>query len=134
MDHGKMLIISGKKIDGGNMKLVINGRFPSLNEYINAERSNRYMGSKMKKAYTQLVWAEAKNQKLRKIHPVEIIFTWYEKNQKRDKDNVAFAKKFILDGLVEAKVLDGDGWKGYGDFMDRFEIDAKNPRVEIEIE
>ena len=32
-----------------NMYFVIDGRLPSLNEYINAERSNRYKGAKLKK-------------------------------------------------------------------------------------
>jgi Holliday junction resolvase RusA-like endonuclease len=115
------------------MKLTIKGRLPGLNEYVQAERSNRYMGSKMKKEYTELVAWECKRQKLKKCKPVEIIFTWYEANKKRDKDNIAFAKKFILDGLVQAGVLDSDGWKGYGDFDDRFEVDKKEPRVEIEL-
>lgn len=115
------------------MKLVILGRLPGLNEYISVMNRNRFIGAKMKKENTQLVAWEAKAQKLRKCQPVEIIFTWYEPNMKRDKDNIAFAKKFILDGLVTAGVLEGDGWKGYGDFDDRFEIDKKNPRVEVEL-
>jgi hypothetical protein len=114
-------------------KLTIQGRLPGLNEYIQAERTHRYKASAMKKEWTSQVKMDAKVQKLKKCHPVEIIFTWFEPNMKRDKDNVAFAKKFILDGLVDAGILEGDGWKGYGDFDDRFEIDKKNPRVEVEL-
>lgn len=114
-------------------KLIIKGRLPGLNEYIQAERTNRYMASSMKKNLTGDVVLHAKAQKLKHCTPVEIIFTWYEKDKRRDKDNIAFAKKFILDGLVNAGVLDGDGWTGYGDFDDRFEIDKKNPRVEVEL-
>lgn len=114
-------------------KLIIPGRLAGLNEYISAMNKNRFVGASMKKNNTEIVYWMAKEQKLKKCHPVEIIFTWFEPNMKRDKDNIAFAKKFILDGLVEAGVLDGDGWKGYGDFDDRFEVDKKNPRVEVEL-
>lgn len=114
-------------------KLIIPGKLPGLNEYIKALNTNRYSGAGMKKEFTELVYWKAKQQKIGKCKPVEIIFTWYEPNQKRDKDNVAFAKKFILDGLVKAGVLDGDGWKGYGDFDDRFEVDRLEPRVEVEL-
>ena len=115
-------------------KLTIPGRLPGLNEYIKAMNSNRYVGAKMKKTNTELVAWLCKEQKLGHCTPVEIIFTWYEPNKKRDKDNVcAGGRKFILDGLVQAGVLDGDGWKGYGDFDDRFEIDKKQPRIEVEL-
>lgn len=112
--------------------LTIEGTMPGLNEYIAAIAGNRYMGGKMKREQTERVAWACKAQGFRKMAtPPEIVFFWYEKNRKRDKDNVAFAKKFILDGLVMAGVLDGDGWKGYGDFDDRFEVDSKNPRVEV---
>ena len=49
-----------------------------------------------------------------------------------DCDNVAFAKKYILDGLKEAKIIPDDSRKYVaglgGDF---FEIDKNNPRVEV---
>ena len=38
-----------------NMYFVIDGRLPSLNEYINAERSNRYKGAKLKKDTERLI-------------------------------------------------------------------------------
>lgn len=116
------------------MTLTVNQRFPSLNEYIADIAKSRYRGGSMKKDCTDLVYWACKEQKIKKCHPVEIIFTWYEPNKKRDKDNVSsFGRKVILDGLVKAGVLDGDGWKGYGDFSDRFEIDKKKPRVIVEL-
>ena len=65
--------------------------------------------------------------------PVRIAFTWYEPNKKRDKDNIAFAKKFIFDALVENNVIPNDGWKNIDSFSDSFKVDAQNPRVEVEI-
>ena len=53
---------------------------------------------------------------------------------RRDKDNIAFAKKFIQDSLVHAGVLQNDGWKHIEHFTDDFAVDPKNPRVEVVIE
>lgn len=65
--------------------------------------------------------------------PVKIAFRWYEKNSRRDMDNIAFAKKFILDALVKKGVLQDDGWKWVKGFTDEFFIDKKNPRIEVEL-
>lgn len=59
--------------------------------------------------------------------------TWYEKNKRRDPDNVAFAKKFILDSLVESGVLARDSQKYVSAFVDHFRVDPENPRIEIMI-
>lgn len=66
--------------------------------------------------------------------PVTIRFRWIEKNSRRDMDNIAFAKKFILDALVKKGVLPDDGWKWVKGFRDEFEIDKGNPRIEVELE
>ena len=34
-------------------------------------------------------------------HPVTIDFHWIDRTMRRDLDNISFAKKFILDALVE---------------------------------
>ena len=47
--------------------------------------------------------------------------------------NVCFAKKFILDALQEMKILKNDGWAEVAGFEDRFYVDKRNPRVEVEI-
>lgn len=65
--------------------------------------------------------------------PVSLVFSWYEPNKKRDKDNIAFAKKFILDSLVKSRILQGDGWKYVDGFSDKFYVDKNSPRVEVEM-
>lgn len=116
-------------------KLTIPGTLPGLNDYTAANRTNRYAAASMKKrAQTHIGWSIAKH--LRNIHitqPVNIKFMWYEPNRKRDKDNIAFAKKFIIDALVNAKVLPNDGWKNVESFSDDFGVDKDDPRVEVEI-
>lgn len=60
-------------------------------------------------------------------------YAWREPNRRRDKDNIAFAKKFVQDALVHAGFLKGDGWAYAGGFSGRFGVDPGNPRVEVEI-
>lgn len=117
------------------MRLIIQGELPDLNKYINAERSNKYGAASIKKKATESVaWACYEQKIPRGIGEVYLLFKWYCKNKRKDKDNVAFAKKFILDGLQLAEVINNDGWNDVSGFEDRFWVDKDNPRVEIEIE
>ena len=116
-------------------KLTIPGTLPGLNDYTDMNRKNRYAAAQMKKKTQQLI-AYCIMQQLRSVHfekPVKIAFTWHEPNRKRDKDNIAFAKKFIFDALVESGVIPNDGWKNVDSFSDDFSVDNENPRVEVEI-
>lgn len=117
------------------IRLIIPGRLPGLNEYIAVERNNRYKAAKLKRDTEQRILLVAKSQLrgVRFSEPVIMRYTWVEPDQRRDKDNIAFAKKFVQDALVRAKVLRDDGWREIKDFTDRFSVDKKDPRVEIEI-
>jgi len=112
--------------------LTIQGSLTDLNTYIDAERSNRYNGAKIKKENTELCLWQIKGKLERIDKQVEVICTWYTKDLKKDPDNVAFAKKFILDAIVKAGILKNDGRKQIKGFRDRFEVD-KRERVEIEL-
>ena len=116
------------------MKLTILGEMVSLNEYIKAERTNKFMAAKIKKEETEQVYWACKEQKLKKItEPItEILIDWYTKNDRKDADNVFFACKFILDGMVLAGVLPDDGRKYINAISHRAYVD-KNERIEIEI-
>ena len=116
--------------------LVILGRLESLNNYTAACRRNPYAGNKMKRSSEEVVlWAI--QQQLRGVHiekPVELEFYWYEKNKKRDHDNVSsFGRKVIQDALVKAGVLKDDGWDYVDGFRDVFLLDRENPRIEVMI-
>ena len=100
-------------------RMVIPGRMPGLNDYVRAERSNRFA---------------AVEQRMPSFNGrVEIIFTWVEENRRRDMDNVAFAKKFILDGLVRAGVILDDTPRYVAGLADRFDYDKQHPRIEVEV-
>lgn len=115
-------------------KFTIPGKLDGLNQYTQANRTNLYKGAKLKRDNEQVVMEAALYQRIKPINnPVFIKFFWYEPNTRRDKDNIASAKKFILDGLVKVSILPDDGWKYIKGFSDDFDVDKKNPRIEIEI-
>ncbi len=106
-------------------EFTIHQRMPNLNDYINACKKNRFAGSAMKSEWDQVVMDEALAAGLgRFTEPVVIEFHWYEPNENRDIDNVAFAKKFILDGLQEYGVLINDNYKYVKGFTDHFHYDG----------
>jgi len=116
------------------MKFVIPGRLPGLNEITNANRANMYQGAHMKKSTEKMITAALMYQKVTPIHePVYLRFNWVEPNKKRDKDNIASGRKFILDALVKSGILENDGWKHIIGFSDRFNVDKNNPHIEVEL-
>lgn len=118
------------------MKYVIKGTLPGLNEYIDAERESRYKAAAMKKQVQRTIAlvCRAQHPKAHFTKPVRIHYTWYEKDLRRDCDNIAFAKKFIQDAFVRAGILIDDSRRYITGFTDNFAVDRKNPRVEIEME
>jgi hypothetical protein len=115
------------------MKITIPGEFTSLNEYIDSERGNKYHAAAIKNNETWRVRLECQGLPQILEYPVVIRFDWYTKDLRKDADNVDFAKKFILDGLVLAGVLEGDQRKYVIGTSGLCHLDRQNPRVEIEI-
>ena len=115
-----------------SMKIVIDHQFPTLNEYIKIERGNKYAAADVKSRETAVVkhFCIGKRQM---AYPIKITFIWHLINRRKDLDNVAFAKKFILDGLVKAGVLKNDNLNHIIAFEDKVIFDKKE-YVELEIE
>lgn len=117
------------------MEIIIDGQLTDLNTYIKALNSHRQAGNAIKQEETTRVWAECKKTYHEPISafPVHITYDWYSPNQRKDTDNVAFSKKFINDGLVQAGILPDDSRKYVAGFTDHFHIDKKYPRVVVTI-
>lgn len=85
--------------------------FVYLNEYINTERRNKYAAAKIKDKLTNEVAFQCKLKRFEKPQgKVDMIFKWHVKGR-HDSDNIAFAKKFVLDGMVQAGLLENDSPK-----------------------
>lgn len=113
----------------------IPGKLEGMNNLILANRTNRFLGAKVKRNNTDLCAWSIRAAKLRKVerYPVTICIEWTEPNGKRDPDNVASGKKFILDGLQDAGIIMNDGQKQIRCFLDTFRIDTRDPHVTVSI-
>ena len=114
--------------------LIIHGKLNNLNDYINALDASRYKGAGLKADNEARVLQEIYSQfgRLRITRPVRMQYSWYEKNKRRDLDNISsFGRKVIQDALVKSRVLQNDGWDEIIGFSDEFYVDAKNPRIEV---
>lgn len=114
------------------MKIVINMKLPSLNDYIRVCRSNKYQAAKYKADIEEEIGLFL--TKMPKWdNPIKIHFHWVEGTKKRDLDNVCFAKKFILDAMVKYDKLKDDNRKCVTAFTDSFSY-GKVTKVILEIE
>ena len=110
----------------------IRGKLPSLNEYIAACRTSPHVGAKLKQETEDLIIIQL--GKMKPItSPAFIHFVWHEKTRRRDKDNVAAGKKFILDAMQRAGKLINDNNKYIAGFTDRFTY-GKDYGVTITVE
>ena len=114
--------------------VTVEGRMPSLNDYIRAERANRYKAAAVKKRETARVRAACIEQRAPRFdRPVTVRTTFYEPDARRDADNVGFARKFVLDGLVLAGVIKDDSRRYVRQCPDRVLTDKARPRVVVEV-
>src|SRR5699024_12697075 len=98
-------------------KFVIPHELMDLNKFINLQRGNRYGGAKAKKDQTNLCTmyikrAMANGLKV-KQYPITIRFKWVMPNRRKDKDNIAFAKKRSEERRV------GKEWRSRGATCDK---------------
>lgn len=106
------------------IKFTIPHRLPGLNEYTAANRGNKYAGASLKSSAEALILHSIRQCVACPTTPfktpVIVKFTWFEKTKRRDKDNVAFAKKFVLDALQTAGMLPNDSNAYVAGFTDSF--------------
>ena len=97
-------------------KFVIDQRLPSMNEVINANRTNKYIGAKLKKETEEtigyFIQHAAYNGNLKPIQGACIVnITWCEHTKRRDSDNIQSSQKFILDALQKTNIIVNDSQK-----------------------
>ena len=92
-------------------------------------RHNSY--NDMKRKWEGLICLEIARHRVKPITTrAEFDFFWCEPDKRRDPDNIAAGKKFILDALVLAEVLPRDSQKWVKKVSDEFvEPNPKDPGV-----
>ena len=128
----KLNLRNGEKM---KYRFEIDKRLMGLNEYTRLNRENKYKGNQAKqREQAYIMWCIKEQLGDLKLDKSVIgHFTWIEENKRRDLDNICFAKKFILDALVNAGVLADDNRKIVTNFTDSFGYSNKS-RVIVELE
>lgn len=106
-----------------------------MNAVINRNRTNVYLANKLKKDNEAIIKAYILKSKVKKVenYPIDLKIKWYEKDRRRDADNVYSAIKFILDAMVDTGVIAGDSRKYVRNISNEIYVDKDNPRIEVEI-
>lgn len=116
------------------LKIVIPGKFPGLNEFIDANRIGRgkwNKGNSMK---------QRDQKRIRKYLPrvrfnrIFITYTYFEPDRRRDCDNInGYFHKVFQDAFVQHGCIQNDNQRHIRGMADHFDVDKENPRIEIEI-
>lgn len=87
------------------MKIWMPYDFDNWNDYINKERTNKYIANNLKQKEKKIVAKYAKEQYKGK-YPIQITFRTHFNAHRKDLDNTRV--KGIIDGLVACKTLKND--------------------------
>jgi len=117
--------------DRYHVKITIDYKFASMNEYIDECRANYHGANSIKQKETTLAALEfTKIPKITK-YPIKIKFKWHIKNKQSDLDGRI--PKNIIDGLVRSKRIEDDNVKYIQKITHEYISDDKD-YVEVEIE
>ena len=112
------------------MKVIIDYKFESLNNYINQCRTNYHIANKTKQKETMISMIMFNRiPKITKF-PIELTFYWHMKSKTADLDGRL--PKNIIDGLVRSKRIPDDNVK-YIQCIKHKYIEDKKDYVEIEL-
>ena len=118
-------------------KVVIPGKFESLNKYLSELSKHPVAGNRMKQRDEHIcityIRQALKGTKLKT--PIIIHYGFFEQNAKRDRLNIAsYCDKVFCDALQKAGNLHNDNCNSVYNITHEFFIDQRNPRIEVVIE
>lgn len=112
--------------------MYIDYDFPNWNKYIDAERTNKFIASKMKKQEKEIVKYLCRGIEPITDYPVIIKVKKYVKTSNTDVDNIRI--KGLLDGLVDMGILKNDNLKYIKEIRLTAEVNKEKNGIELEIE
>lgn len=98
-------------------------QLPTLNKYINAERSMWQVAAKLKKDTEKELLEELRLYSGIELprEPLAFHFHWKRGNMRSDPDNISFGQKMVFDALVTSGILGGDSCKFVREIHHTFE-------------
>jgi hypothetical protein len=107
--------------------------FAGRNEAERAARASRFAGAELKKRYTDAVQSFGLEWRPSGWIPLaryRVECVWNRTSDAMDPDNISAAIKYVLDGLVAARILAGDRWKNVDRITHDFVVSTK-PGVQV---
>lgn len=115
------------------LTFTVPGRLPGLNEATRDSRGNRYGANKAKHAAQACITPYLPRPIGDLAYPVSLSITWHERDNRRDVDNICHGVKYLLDAMVAAGLLHGDGRRYVRRITHDVVTDRANPRIEVEV-
>ena len=110
------------------------GSLPDLNTVISITKRHWHRYASLKKAASNKICLQTLAERLKPIRdPVDVLFTWEQRDRRKDPDNVSHAAKYVLDGLVKAKLLEDDGARQIHSITHRFSYGHPIEGVVVEL-
>jgi Holliday junction resolvase RusA-like endonuclease len=112
----------------------IPGPLPGLNEILklaNQRRGKWNAYDDLKHTWDRIITVHIQQAKLVPVERAYFTFVWLEAHRRRDLDNIAVARKFVLDALVATQILNNDGWRHVLGWTDSFVVDVAAPGVDV---
>lgn len=114
-----------------NLSIYIDYDIKNWNNYINAERSNKYIASKIKKEEKEYISWSVCGKEYKGKYPVCLHFKAYFNSKRKDLDN--FRLKGLIDGLVAGGVIKNDNLNNVTKIIIEPIFDAEKKGVIVEI-
>lgn len=121
-------VTGGAASSPSSQSFFVPGRLPGANDII---RKHHMVYSRLKSEWGLTIARCILVAKLKRMGYCRIEFVWHEANNRRDDDNVIFAKKFVLDALRDTKIIKDDRRTFIHSVTDRVIVDPAKPGVEV---
>lgn len=112
-------------------RFEIPGTLPTLNDFLSSSQHRNYSNKIKRETQDRIISCLDDAPKFNSS--VWVYFIWIRPDMRCDKDNVSFAKKFILDALQEAGVIKRDSWKMATPYTAGYKVNKLNPRTLVYI-
>lgn len=113
---------------------TIEGKLPTLNDYTNSNRTHWGAGAAIKLNATRAAALACRDIEIPEDKKVMLHYDWHV-STRHDLDNIAFAQKFVQDGLVMAGKLKDDSPKYIIGFTHDFhKTDKGQDKVIVRVE
>lgn len=116
------------------IEFTIYGKLPTLNDYTNSNRTHWAAGAVSKANGTRTAALACKDIEIPGDKQLILHYDWYV-STKHDYDNIAFAQKFVQDGLKAAGKIRDDSPKYIIGFTHKFhKCDKGKDKVTVRVE